>query len=77
MLAFEVQRNPVSGEVRHVELVKVAMRDATGQCVGLLGIARDITARKETEAVLIAARDAAEGAKNVSGVRALWTLMKS
>ncbi|WP_298930033.1 PAS-domain containing protein [uncultured Ramlibacter sp.] len=52
--------NQVTGETEYFELVKVAMRDDAGQCIGLLGIARDITARKETEAALIAARDAAE-----------------
>ncbi|TAG24994.1 MAG: response regulator [Burkholderiales bacterium] len=41
------------------ELIKVAMRDATGKCVGILGIGRDITERKRDELALIAAKDAA------------------
>ena len=49
-----------TGMVRYFELAKVAMRDEAGHCTGLLGIARDITARKESEAALIAARDAAD-----------------
>ncbi len=48
------------GEQRQMELVKVAMRDDTGHSIGMLGIARDITARKAAEAALIAARDEAE-----------------
>ncbi len=42
------------------ELIKVAMRDAKGVCVGVLGIGRDITERKRSEAALIAAKDAAQ-----------------
>ena len=49
-----------TGAVQYFELVKVAMRDEAGHCTGLLGIARDITARKRVEAELIAARDAAD-----------------
>jgi PAS domain S-box-containing protein len=41
------------------ELIKVAMRDSKGECIGVLGIGRDITERKRNEAVLIAAKDAA------------------
>ncbi len=41
------------------ELIKVAMRNAKGECVGVLGIGRDITERKRDEAALIAAKDAA------------------
>ena len=52
--------NRETGAVQYYELVKVAMRDEGGRCTGLLGIARDITARKQTEADLIAARDAAD-----------------
>jgi PAS domain S-box-containing protein len=48
------------GDTRLFEIVKAAVRDATGASVGLVGIARDITARKRAEAGLIAARDAAE-----------------
>ncbi len=50
----------VTGKVQHVELVKVAIRDEAGQVTGLLGIARDITARKEAQSMLIAAKEAAE-----------------
>ena len=52
--------NRETGLIQYSELIKVAMRDAAGQCTGLLGIARNITARKEAEAALIAARDAAD-----------------
>ncbi len=45
--------------VGYSELIKVAMRDASGQCVGVLGIGRDISDRKRHEAELIAAKDAA------------------
>jgi PAS domain S-box-containing protein len=52
--------NRETGAVQYFELVKVAMRNEAGRCTGLLGIARDITARKQVEAELIAARDAAD-----------------
>ena len=41
------------------ELIKVAMRNDGGECIGVLGIGRDITERKRNEAALIAAKDAA------------------
>ena len=52
--------NRETGQIQYFELVKVALRDDAGHCTGVLGIARDITARKQTEAALIAARDAAD-----------------
>jgi PAS domain S-box-containing protein len=55
------------GELRVAEVVKVAMRDEAGQCIGLLGIARDITARKREEAALVRAKEEAlqaSGAKS-------------
>ena len=60
-LVYEERRAAGPGRKgQHVELVKVAMRDDAGRCIGLLGIARDITLRKEAEAALIAAKEAAE-----------------
>ncbi len=56
----EMQRGPRTGLPRHFEVVKVAMRDASGRAVGVLGVSRDITDRKRSEAALLAARDAAE-----------------
>ncbi len=53
-----IYRRSMSG-TGYSELIKVAMRDANGECVGVLGIGRDITDRKRNEAALIAAKDAA------------------
>ncbi len=58
---FETEfTNQTTGEHCHYELIKVAMRDPQGTCVGMLGIGRNITARKRSEAALIAAKDAAQ-----------------
>jgi PAS domain S-box-containing protein len=60
-LVFEdVRADQATGHTQYFEIVKVAMRDAAGRGIGMLGIARDITARKVAEAALIAAKDAAE-----------------
>jgi len=59
-LTFESTVVNADGTLQHTELVKVAMRDDAGKCIGLLGIARDITQRKAAEATLIAAKEAAE-----------------
>lgn len=50
------------GNLRFAEVVKVPMRDDQGQCTGLLGIARDITVRKQEEAALIKAKEEAQEA---------------
>ncbi|RYY97211.1 MAG: PAS domain S-box protein, partial [Comamonadaceae bacterium] len=56
----EAVTGPTPGTVRHMEVVKVGMRDDEGRCIGVLGIARDITVRKQAEAALIHARDVAQ-----------------
>ena len=58
-LLFE-EEAPVRGVPRHFEIAKVALRDEAGEVIGVVGIGRDITARKEAVAALIAAKDAAE-----------------
>ena len=52
--------NRILGKREYFEVIKVALRNEANQPVGLLGIARDITARKEAETALVAAKDAAE-----------------
>jgi PAS domain S-box-containing protein len=51
--------NHATGQPGYSEMIKVAMRDEQGQCVGILEIGRDITERKRIEATLMAAKDAA------------------
>jgi PAS domain S-box-containing protein len=47
------------------ETIKTPMRDSNGQLIGVLGIARDITDRKQMEAQLIDMKDRAEAANRV------------
>lgn len=46
------QSKPVNGAVRTFHIVKVPIRDEAGEIVGLCGIARDITERKQMEMAL-------------------------
>ena len=48
----EYPSKPVRGEVRHFHTVKVPLRDDGGSVVGLCGIARDITERRQAEDAL-------------------------
>jgi PAS domain S-box-containing protein len=59
----DVVPHPQTGEPMYLELVKTPMRDAQGQAIGLVGIARDITARKQGELALLQAKDSAEAAE--------------
>ena len=44
--------NPRTGETRWLQTTKVPLRDKEGKIVGLMGISRDITARKQVEEAL-------------------------
>lgn len=50
-----------------VSLVVTAVRSATGEITGFLGVAEDITHRKQTERHLLAARESAEQAARAKG----------
>jgi len=58
---IEEQHANADGSVTIVETMKTAWRDASGQIVGTVGIARDISMRREAETER-QAREAAEGA---------------
>ncbi|HVI27154.1 PAS domain-containing sensor histidine kinase [Hansschlegelia sp.] len=53
---YEESRRDSSGELRWYETIKSPMRDDSGRIIGTVGISRDITRRKASEAELIASR---------------------
>ncbi len=59
----DVAPHPQTGEPMYLELIKTPMLDAQGRCTGLVGIARDITPRKQVEVALMQAKDSAEAAE--------------
>jgi PAS domain S-box-containing protein len=59
----EVVPHPKTGQEMYLELSKTPLLNAAGECVGLIGIARDITPRKQVEVALIQAKDRAEAAE--------------
>ncbi|MBS7806283.1 PAS domain-containing hybrid sensor histidine kinase/response regulator [Variovorax sp. PCZ-1] len=59
----DVAPHPQTGEPMYLELIKTPMLSAQGQCIGLVGIARDITPRKQVEVALMQAKDSAEAAE--------------
>ena len=61
-VVYEDHQFDADGELRFTEVAKVVMRDDEGRPLGLLGIARDITRRKQEEAALIRAKEEAQSA---------------
>jgi PAS domain S-box-containing protein len=59
----DVVPHPQSGEPMYLELIKTPLRNTQGQCIGLVGLARDITHRKQAEIILMQAKDSAEAAE--------------
>ena len=53
------------GEVRWLSSTEVPIKDAQGKLIGFVGISRDITDRKHTEAELQKAKEAAEEASRI------------
>jgi PAS domain S-box-containing protein len=63
---FETVRRRKDGTFVNVSVTISPVRDATGKIVGASKIARDITMQKRVEAELVAAREAAERAREVA-----------
>ncbi len=55
--------HPTTGAISYSELAKTPLLNAQGQCIGLAGIARDVTARKQAENTLMQAKDSAQAAE--------------
>lgn len=58
----ELQQGCKDGSLIWVEISVTIMRDASGANIGVFGITRDITSRKEIESALISAKERAEEA---------------
>lgn len=61
-LDFEERQTTATGEHAWVSISKIPLFDASGRAIGVLGVYADITARKQIEQALIAARDEADRA---------------
>jgi PAS domain S-box-containing protein len=59
----DVAPHPQTGDPFYLELIKTPLKNEEGQCIGLVGIARDITSRKLAEVSLMQAKDSAESAE--------------
>jgi PAS domain S-box-containing protein len=59
----DVAPHSQTGEPMYLELIKTPMMNEQGQCTGLVGIARNITPRKQVELALMQAKDSAEAAE--------------
>ncbi|TAG25758.1 MAG: PAS domain-containing sensor histidine kinase [Burkholderiales bacterium] len=59
----DVAPHPQTGDPMYLELIKTPMLNEHGECTGLVGIARDITPRKQVEVALMQAKDSAEAAE--------------
>jgi len=62
LIDIEEEETWPDGRITWAATTKMPLRDASGRIVGLLGISRDITARKAAETTLQAAKEAAEAA---------------
>ena len=60
----EITVNPQTQEKRWLQTTKIPLRDKDGKVIGLMGISRDITTRKQAEEMLLQSRDELE--KNVA-----------
>ncbi len=59
----DVAPHPQTGEPMYLELIKTPLKNENGECIGLVGIARNVSARKHVEAALMQAKDSAESAE--------------
>ncbi|WP_051444939.1 PAS domain S-box protein [Desulfocurvus vexinensis] len=62
LLGMELVRNRKDGSKVHISLSTTSVLDRDGAPIGILGAAQDITARKQAEAELLHAKEAAEAA---------------
>nr|CRH04314.1 putative Histidine kinase with HAMP domain, PAS 3 domain, PAS 4 domain, HisKA domain, HATPase domain, two Response regulator receiver domains and Hpt domain [Candidatus Magnetococcus massalia] len=62
LIEYEETLPSPQGEARYYITRKIPLRDGQGRIIGLVGIATDITERRETEEVVMRAKEAAEAA---------------
>ena len=60
LIDFEYGYATPEGEMRVGSATKVPLRSPSGEVMGLVGVIRDVTAQKEAETELVAAKEAAE-----------------
>ena len=65
----------LTGERRYIQIVKVPIHDATGQCTGVQGMFLDITARRRAELVQAALHKISESAHAAQDLPALFKLI--
>ncbi len=65
----------LTGERRYIQIIKVPIHDATGNCTGVQGMFLDITARRRAELVQAALHKISEAAHSAQDLPALFKLI--